>query len=50
MSPASSGPPISTRVKRGPTRDERTPDPAVQEAIDRYRRTMEEALAEADRY
>mgnify|MGYP000845836058 FL=1 len=36
--------------KRGPTRDERTPDQAVQEAIDEYRRTLEEALAEADFY
>lgn len=36
--------------KRGPGRGERTPDPAVQEAIDGYRRTLEEALAEADFY
>ena len=33
--------------KRGPAPDERTPDPAVQETIDEYRRTMEEMLAEA---
>ena len=36
--------------KRGPAPDKRTPDPAVQKTIDEYRRTLEEMMAEADRY